>query len=159
MSKDEIKDEKGAAVKFPPPLVFLLMMLAAYGFHNFFPMTLDVLPFRFYLGISMVTFGAVIIIISFFTFRHAKTRIEPWKPTSNIISTGIFSYSRNPIYLAFCFISLGIGVSLNSFWISLSFIPSIVVVFFIAIKKEELYLTNKFGDDYLEYKAKVRRWF
>ncbi|MBL4818923.1 MAG: isoprenylcysteine carboxylmethyltransferase family protein [Deltaproteobacteria bacterium] len=85
--------------------------------------------------------------------------MEPWKPTTQIISSGIYAYSRNPMYIAFGIVTIGTGIILNSLWITLSFIPSIVVIFFIAIKKEELYLENKFGQDYLSYKAKVRRWF
>jgi protein-S-isoprenylcysteine O-methyltransferase Ste14 len=152
-------DKSGASVKFPPPIVFLLFMLLAYSFHYLHPLEINNMPNLFIIGAFITILGFVIIFVATQSFKQAQTNVEPWKPTVRIISSGIFTYSRNPIYVAFCIITVGIGIILNSFWIILSFIPSIVVIFFIAIKKEELYLENKFGQEYLSYKENVRRWF
>jgi protein-S-isoprenylcysteine O-methyltransferase Ste14 len=62
------------------------------------------------------------------------------------------------MYVALCFISIGIGIFFNSIWILLSFMPSAVIVYYIAIKKEEAYLEEKFGEEYVRYKNNVRRW-
>jgi len=152
-------DKSGASVKFPPPIVFLVFMLLAYGFHYLRPMVIGDIPNLLTIGAFVTILGFVIIFIATHSFKLAQTNIEPWKPTVRIISSGIFAYSRNPIYVAFCIITLGIGLILNSFWVTFSLIPSIVVIFFIAIKKEELYLESKFGQEYLSYKENVRRWF
>ncbi len=151
-------DKKGAAVKFPPPLIFLILLLAAYGVQQFWPISIGSSSGIKYLGLGIVMFGIGIVILVGRSFKSAKTNIEPWKPTTNIISTGIFAYSRNPIYAAFCLVPIGIGVFLNSFWILISFIPSAVLVYTIAIRKEEVYLEKKFGEEYKHYKNKVRRW-
>jgi protein-S-isoprenylcysteine O-methyltransferase Ste14 len=74
------------------------------------------------------------------------------------VSSGIFSISRNPIYVALCFANIGIGLILNSWWVLVSFIPAAILVYLITIKSEESYLERKFGDEYLAYKSRVRRW-
>lgn len=151
------KDEKGASVKFPPPLIFLILMFAAYGMHYIWPIDISGSKLK-YIGIVMVLLGFGIVILVSQSFKRVKTNIEPWKPTTTIISNGVFAYSRNPIYVAFCLITIGVGISLNSIWILFSVIPCVMLVYYIAIKKEEVYLEEKFGEEYLQYKSKVRRW-
>ncbi len=154
----EKNDKTGASVKFPPPLVFILWMGLGYGVNFLLPLEIGNFAGIHYMGMGIVLLGLFIVIFALRSFKQAETHIEPWKPTTKIISSGIYAYSRNPIYGAFCFISIGTGILLNSFWILLSFIPSTIVVNIIAIKKEEVYLENKFGDEYIRYKRKVRRW-
>ena len=151
-------DDKGASVKFPPPLIFLFLILATYGVHYIWPIDIGSSSVLKYLGVavSILGLGAIFIISQY--FKRDETNIEPWKPTTKIISTGIFAYSRNPIYVAFCLITIGTGIFLNSFWVLCSVIPSAVLVYYVAIKKEEAYLEEKFGEEYLRYKSKVRRW-
>ena len=67
--------------------------------------------------------------------------------------TGIYGYSRNPIYLAFNFSPIGLGIYYDNLWVIFSSIPSSIIIYLIAIRKEE-----KFGDEYLKYKKKVMRW-
>ena len=55
-------------------------------------------------------------------------------------------------------VAIGVGIILNSFWMLFSFLPSAVLVYFVAIKKEETYLEKKYGAEYLQYKKNVRRW-
>ena len=153
------KDKKGAAVKFPPPLIFLIGIALGYAIEFIRPSYIGDILLINYLGKLLLLLGISVLIISALGFFKAKTHIEPWKPTTTIISTGLFAYSRNPIYLAFCFLTIGIGIVFDSLWIIGSFIPSVILLYFIAIKKEEHYLETKFGDEYLNYKNKVRRWF
>ncbi len=152
------KDKNGASVKFPPPLVFVLFLFIAYGLHYFRAVEISSMSSLLYAGSVLVILGFIILFIASISFKRAQTNIKPWKPTTRIISSGIFAYSRNPIYLSFCVVAIGIGLMVNSLWVTLSFIPSIVIIFFSAIKKEEFYLESKFGEDYLAYKEKVRRW-
>ena len=111
-----------------------------------------------YLGAAVALFGFSLVVLVSRSFKRVETNIEPWKPTTTIVSTGVFAYSRNPVYAAFCIISIGVGIFLNSIWVLLSVIPSGVLVYYIAIKKEESYLEEKFGEEYRQYKSKVRRW-
>ncbi len=151
-------DKKGAAVKFPPPLIFLFFLLAAYGLQHFWPISIGSSSGLKYIGGGVIALGIGIVVLVAQSFKRAETNIEPWKPTTKIISTGIYAYSRNPIYTGFCLVLIGIGIFLNSFWILISFIPSAILVNHVAIKKEEKYLEKKFREEYMLYKNKVRRW-
>ena len=152
------KDEKGAEVKFPPPLIFIFSLFFAYGVHYYYPIKIGVSYEIKYVGVVLVLLALCLIIYISRIFKRVVTNIEPWKPTTAIISTGIYAYSRNPIYVAFCLVPIGVGIILNSFWLLCSFLPSALIVYFVAIKKEETYLEQKFGTEYQQYKKRVRRW-
>ena len=109
-------------------------------------------------GLTMVLIALIVIILTILTLRRANTSLEPWRPTSTIITSGVFSVSRNPIYLAFCWAAIGIGLILNSWWVLLGFIPASGLITVFVIKREEAYLEAKFADEYLRYKSRVRRW-
>ena len=152
------EDLKGAAVKFPPPLAFLLCLFAGAGIQFFWPIGLiDSMIVRSAGGILVLLALGTLILLAL-RFRREKTSIEPWKPTTRIMSSGIYAYSRNPIYLSFCLIVIGVGLSQNSFWIFISFVPAVFIVFHTAIVREEKYLEQKFGEEYREYRNRVRRW-
>lgn len=160
--EQEKSDKKGAAVRFPPPIIFIILMLLSYGLHYIYPLSL-IGPLTgslilTCLGGALVLLSLVCIFYLSRVFNRLKTHIEPWKPTSAIITTGIYGYSRNPIYVAFAVSTIGIGLMANSLWVMMSFLPASMAVYIVAIKKEEVYLEQKFGEEYLNYKNKVRRW-
>jgi len=152
------QDKKGAGVKFSPPLIFLGAILSGYAAHYVLPLNISDASEIIIAGSVLVVIALIIIIIVVISFRRVKTHLEPWKPTSTIVSSGIFGISRNPIYVAFCLANIGIGLILNSWWVLLSFIPAAISIYLLAIKLEESYLERKFGNEYLEYKSRVRRW-
>jgi len=152
------KDKKGAAVRFSPPLIFVILIFAGGLAGYYWPVGMGV-PASFQIvGFALIVFGVAIAFMVNSVFKRADTAIEPWKPTTNIVTTGVYRWSRNPIYTGFCLVNMGIGISANNFWIFVSFIPGAILVYIIAIAKEESYLEGKFGEEYLAYKAKVRRW-
>jgi protein-S-isoprenylcysteine O-methyltransferase Ste14 len=151
-------DKKGPAVKFPPPLVFLSLLLVGYGLHQIAPISLGMPLWGKILGSALIIAGMCSLFVLLMTYLRNKTSIEPWKPTTHIITSGLYAWSRNPIYASFCLLTIGVGLFLNSLWIVLSFLPASVLVYYLAIKKEEAYLEAKFGAQYLRYKDKVRRW-
>ncbi len=151
-------DERGPGVKFPPPLVFLIGLLLGWGLQWAVPVPLAYSALLYGVGVVLVLSGLCLVLVSAWQFKRAQTHIEPWKPTSAIVSSGVFAYSRNPIYIAFSMVALGLGAVFHNVWMMLSFVPSLSIVFFVAVRKEERYLEAKFGDAYLQYKASVRRW-
>jgi len=106
----------------------------------------------------MVICGIALLIYFHKFFLKAKTNIKPWEPTTYIITTGIYAWSRNPIYMAFNLCPIGLGIFFDNPWMLGSFLPAAVSLYFIAIKKEEKYLEKIFRDEYLDYKKKVRLW-
>ena len=128
------------------------------GFQYLRPVGLDIPESIEIFGYLLVLFGITIAILVATSFRRAGTAIEPWKPTTSIVTTGFYAWSRNSIYAGFCLINIVIGIASNSIWIFVSFIPAAFLLYHVAIAKEEAYLAEKFGEEYLTYKNKVRRW-
>ncbi len=142
----------------PPPLIFLSGLWLGgivswfYPF-PFLPKTISIL-----IGILLIIGGIGAIVMIWRQMHAAKTNIEPWKPTTKILDTGFYGFSRNPIYVAMIFIYFGVSFLFNSIWF-LPFLPlCLLTIHFGVILREEKYLETKFGEDYLNYKTKVRRW-
>ena len=93
-----------------------------------------------------------------YTLRSGGASIPTNKPTDVIVVRGPYRFSRNPIYLAMVFLQLGIGVWANSLWFFVLAMLSALLLAWGVISREERYLERKFGDGYLAYKARVRRW-
>ena len=152
-------DRRGPGLRFPPPLLAVLLIGAAWLMHRYLPLPLvdqDQLRLP---GYGLIVVALMLIAVAFVQFRRAQTHIEPWQPTTHIIESGIFRYSRNPIYLAFCLATLGAGLVMNSWWGVLAPAPLAWLLQRLVIRKEEIYLEAKFGEAYLAYRNRVRRWF
>ncbi len=151
-----------AAVRFPPPIVPLLTILAGWGLAKLWPVVLpDLLSasVRPWFG-GLVCIGAVASLgLPAVVLFHRKGESEiPWTPTGQIVESGPYRFTRNPMYLMMVILCIGFSIALWNFWI-LALTPLCVLVLRIwAIDPEEAYLERKFGDDYLAYKRRVRRW-
>lgn len=109
-------------------------------------------------GIGLIALAAIVIMTAFVQFRRAKTTVDSMKPSTAVVTNGIFALSRNPIYLGMTVALVGISLALNSLWILVMAVPVLFVMHFGVIKREEAYLEAKFADSYRAYKQKVRRW-
>ena len=130
----------GAALQFAWPLPFLPHALAA--------------P----LGLLLVVAAIVLFIGSVGRFRAAGTPVPGNKATTAIVRAGPYRFSRNPIYLAFSLLHLGIAIWLNSLWLLATLIAAVALMARVVIPREEQYLERRFGAEYLDYKNSVRRW-
>ena len=147
-----------AGVKFPPPFIFLLSILIGLGINRFWPMSVVASALAMPLGVAFIVAS---IALAFFGFRELgrhKTTIRPDEPSSAIVKTGPFRFTRNPLYVSLSALQLGIGLWTNSLWIVLMLIPVGIIMTTQIIAREEAYLERAFGEDYLSYKASVRRW-
>lgn len=142
----------------PPPFIYLGSIIVGVGLQVIWP--LEVFPpvLEATLGGFFLLVAVIVFILSVREFRAAGTEIQTRRPTTVIIKSGPFRLSRNPIYLSFTLLHLGIGIWINSAWLIGVLILALVLVSYGVIEREERYLTQKFGDDYLQYKASVRRW-
>ena len=102
--------------------------------------------------------AVIILVTGWVHFFQAKTDIRPDKPSSNLIKSGLYRYSRNPLYVSGLLLQLGIALLMNNFWIILLVPVSKVVFDRYIIAREEAYLERAFGEVYLDYKRTVRRW-
>ena len=113
---------------------------------------------------TLVVAGALILIgIAIFRaavigFSRAETPLPTNQPARVLVTTGIHGRTRNPVYLGFFLIYLGIGIAVRSPWILLLTLPVALIIRFGVIAREEAYLDRRFGAAYRDYKARVRRW-
>jgi len=91
-------------------------------------------------------------------FRSTGTSLQPWEPTTTLITDGPFRLSRNPVYIGYTLLYLGVGFWVNSAW-PLVLLPLVLwLMHRLVIAREEAYLDHRFGDAYREYQQRVRRW-
>ena len=160
MATDRQKD--AAAVRVFPPAVPLLTILVGIGLDRLWPIDAEFIlpaPARYWIGGLIVAgaflgFGAW----SALTLRRTGQTEKPWTPTTQIVQHGPFALTRNPLYLQMVLICVGIAVMLMNVWILL--LTPVCAWFLqrLAIVPEEAYLEQKFGETYLAYKRRVRRW-
>ena len=141
-----------------PPLVYLVSLIAGALLQlakpfSFLPPMLAV-P----LGASLVALAIALFVYSVAKFRAAGTPVPARKPTTAIVRTGPYRFSRNPIYLAFSLLQLGIAIWMNSLWLLATLVGAVALIHYVVIAREERYLERRFGAEYLNYKASVRRW-
>lgn len=153
-------DGDGAAVRFPPPLVYLAALIAGVLLHAFvFPLSFELtLGVRIGAASAAVLVGLAVIGSAIGMFKKTGQDPKPWKTTPEIISTGIYRTTRNPMYVSLALLQAGIGIGLANGWVVVLILPVLVIIYAIAIRPEEAYLERKFGDAYTEYKKSVRRW-
>lgn len=103
--------------------------------------------------IALLLFGAAVRQLS-----AAGTPIPGNRPTTVVVRTGPYRISRNPIYLAFLLLHLGLACWFGSSWLLATLVASFTLLAAVVVRREERYLEQRFGRTYLEYKASVRRW-
>tara|TARA_A100001037_G_scaffold303655_1_gene338225 strand:- start:1047 stop:1520 length:474 start_codon:yes stop_codon:yes gene_type:complete len=114
-------------------------------------------PIKF--GFSFIILGVILLAWSWLTFATAKTCIDIRKSTKQLVTIGPYKYSRNPMYLAYVLMYLGISIFFGHMATLLLLIPCLFALHYFAIEKEENYLKARFGEQYITYRSRVRRWF
>jgi protein-S-isoprenylcysteine O-methyltransferase Ste14 len=109
-------------------------------------------------GVATVAVALSIGGSALMTLRRAHTSPNPNRPTVALVESGVFRYSRNPIYLSMFLLYLGITAFVNVVWLLLLIPIWFLSVNYSVVRREEKYLERKFGDAYMRYKAHVRRW-
>ena len=141
-----------------PPLLFGSTLLIGILLSYVFPTPLLPRPPALLIGLGLALMGVVTLLLSFQAMIQHKTTIHPRGVTTTIVQSGLYHYSRNPMYLSLTLIYIGVSVATNAWWGLGLLVPLLLVVQKGIIEREEAYLTAKFGDDYRRYKAQVRRW-
>jgi protein-S-isoprenylcysteine O-methyltransferase Ste14 len=142
-----------------PPAVLLISILLTLVLYFVFPRTQFVVgPWRL-LGILPLGFGLAISYGSEKQFRQAGTTLKPFDETSRLVTDGFYRFSRNPMYLGMAMILVGVAFLLGSL-LSFGMIVFFVVwIYIIFIRNEEEMMLTQYGQDWLEYKERVRCWF
>jgi protein-S-isoprenylcysteine O-methyltransferase Ste14 len=141
-----------------PPVYFLVALLLMAFFHRVAPgATIIAAPYR-YAGIVLMALAIALILWAAYRFRRAGTNIRPFLPSTALVTSGPYRFTRNPMYLGMAGTLLGAAILMGSIT------PFVVIPAFMALVKErfivheEAKLEAAFGREYLEYKARVHRW-
>ena len=145
-------------VRIPPPLIFLGFLIIGLWYDSpWFEGYLTDIKLLIMGGI-IVVLGGTFILKSAPRHKEVGSNVEPWKPTTIIITNGVYAYTRNPIYLGMLIVHGGLAIAAAIISALITFAISICAIQFYVIAREESYLDSKFGDTYKACKAKVRRW-
>lgn len=141
-----------------PPLVYLASIGLGILLHWFWPM--EPLPpgINVPIGAALVLLAFALFTSSVRTFRLADTPVPGNLPTTTVVRSGPYGFSRNPIYLAFTVFQIGLAAWINSVAVLLTLIPAFALMALVVIPREERYLEARFPSDYPQYKRDVRRW-
>lgn len=155
---NELNDN--AAIRIPPPLFFFACLGIGLLLEYLIPIhlvSISLIP-RVIIGGTFILASIYFALSGFVVLIKYKTPFDTAKSTIKIVQDGSFRFSRNPLYLSLLLLLFGISVLIVSLWLFFS-IPILYILFlFKAVKPEENYLAQKFGDEYLNYSSKVRRW-
>jgi protein-S-isoprenylcysteine O-methyltransferase Ste14 len=141
-----------------PPVIYLASIALGVVIHFVWPVTLVPSAVSMPAGVAGTLAAVALFVYAVRTFKAAGTPVPGNLPTTTIVRTGPYRFSRNPIYLAFSLFQLAIAVWVNSPWLVVTLVAAVAVMSLVVIPREERYLEARFAE-YSSYKACVRRWF
>ncbi len=157
---DTSKDTPGVIV--PPPLLALGVVVIGLILDHLLPAyILSVLlsmPVRVFIGVVLIGLGGGLGFLAVQSFRAAGTNVEPWKPSTALVASGVFLRLRNPMYVGGSLILAGLAILLASDWMLVLTIVAMPVIHYGVVKREERYLAGKFGEPYVRYMEQVPRY-
>ena len=158
--KNDTSMQDIAGVIAPPPLIYAGALVLSLLLHLAFPVKFKLFPRRVsrILGATLIGIGCLLAPFAFRLMRQMGTNVDPYQPTTVLIVKGPFQFTRNPLYLSLTLAYSGIAMLMNALW-AMFVLPLVLLVMRRGvIDREERYLERKFGEEYLQYKAHVRRW-
>ena len=160
MSSPVQSRQGGARVSFPPPFIFLgFLLVGVFLQRNVVPIHVPLAsPIRVAAGASFVLAAIALFASALRLFRATGQHPRPWLPSPSLILEGPYRWSRNPIYVAMTLMQIGLGLLFDDVWIVGLSAVSLAVVHLIAVRPEEAYLLDRFGEPYRRYMASVRRY-
>jgi len=154
-----VEASSGPGIRIPPPVIYVAALVIGFVLNYLWPMS----PFsgssRYVIGSLLIAVNVLIMPPVLRRFRRAGTPFSDFRKAASVLITdGPYMFSRNPSYVSLTLLYLGVGIILNNGWILLLVVPVLLVIDLWVVRKEERHLETKFGEDYLRYKAAVRRW-
>jgi protein-S-isoprenylcysteine O-methyltransferase Ste14 len=144
--------------KVLPPVYFLAAIMLAVALHFLFPLRqLIEFPWRL-AGVFPVIMGVTMALMADRMFRARNTTVKPFEKSNALVTSGVFALTRNPMYLGLTLSLLGIVILLGSVTPILPVIVFPILLDRLFIPQEERMLEEAFGDRFLEYRSRVRRW-
>ena len=148
-----------AQVIVRPPLAWALAVIAGFALNSLMP-----LPFvpaavsAGWLGGAVFVLALALFAWAIITITRGGSNVPTSMPTTSIVDTGPYRFTRNPIYLRMMLGLVGLAIAFDSLWLLVTLVPFFLVIRYGVVAREEAYLERKFGEVYRGYCARVRRW-
>lgn len=148
-----------AQVLVRPPLAWAIAVLAGFALD-----WLEPLPFlpedwpNGLLGAVVFVLALALAIWAMDSMTRAGTNVPTNRPSTTIVESGPYRFTRNPIYVGMCGGLIGLGIAFDNLWLVLTLVPFVLVIRYGVVAREEAYLERKFGEPYRGYRQRVRRW-
>ena len=154
-----MNDTDTAQIMVRPPLVWVLAAVAGLALDWLVPLRFlpAALPART-IGAIVFLAALALFVFAIVTVSRAGTTVRTNLPTTRIVAHGPYRFTRNPIYLAMMLGLIGLAIAFDDLWLLMLLIPFFLVIRYGVVAREEAYLTRRFGEDYVAYCARVRRW-
>jgi protein-S-isoprenylcysteine O-methyltransferase Ste14 len=144
----------------PPPLLYAAALGIGLAIDFLLVRVQTGIPASLRYGLAILAFAVAVALAAsaLVGFRRAGTHAEPWKPTTAIVTNGVYGLTRNPMYVAMALLYLAAAAAADSVVALVLLVPLLVIVHYGVVAREERYLEAKFGDEYRRYMETVRRW-
>jgi protein-S-isoprenylcysteine O-methyltransferase Ste14 len=151
---------KHPGVYIPPPVIYALIFLLSLLLQKLLPVSVSFFKTKpaNILGWILIAFSLILALPAILKFIQSHNTLITVKPANSLQTNGIYSITRNPMYLSLLFLYTGIAFFAGNWWTIILIPIVIIVITTYVIKREEKYLSDAFGQDYTAYRIKVRRW-
>ena len=146
------------SVRFPPPLIYALAVIAGVLLERRWSLPIGTAVLRPMLAWLLSAGFLLLMVSSVGTFRRKRTSFLPFRPATTLVIAGPYRYTRNPMYVAAAALTIAFGLWLNTWWPIVLLIPTLAIVWYYVIAREESYMRRRFGAEYDTYTKQVRRW-
>jgi protein-S-isoprenylcysteine O-methyltransferase Ste14 len=141
-----------------PPFLYGAAFIIVLVLRWFWPMSVFGQPGALWAGLALIALGVGTAIWGARAMLAADTNIDPTLPTTAVVTSGPFRFSRNPLYLALTLLYIGLTLAFNTWWGIVMLVPLLIIMHRGVVRREERYLEQKFGESYRQYRSKVRRY-
>jgi protein-S-isoprenylcysteine O-methyltransferase Ste14 len=155
----KIKNDNPGVI-LPPPLIYAIIFLTSVFLNKILPVNINFIPesIKHRAGPILIGISLALLVTSLWRFFKSRNTLITIRPASSLQTTGIYAYTRNPMYLSLVILYAGIAFFKGNLW-TFSLIPVLMLVIeYYVIKREELYLERQYGEEFVSYKNSVRRW-
>ena len=157
----QVTDTATAGVIARPPLLFLAALVLGFAADRLLPFPFTIprgAPVHWTVAGFLILIGLALAAAGIRNFSRGATPVPTNQPTRALVTTGLHGWSRNPIYLGLFLVYGGIGIAARSPWTLILILPLAITIRYGVVAREEAYLERRFGDEYRDYKARVRLW-
>ncbi|MBT3170013.1 MAG: isoprenylcysteine carboxylmethyltransferase family protein [Rhodospirillaceae bacterium] len=149
-------DSSGAIA--PPPLIALALVALGVALGVLWPVELIPAPWQYIAGGVIIAASLLLVASAFRLFRRARTPVPTYRTPTALVTDGVYTLTRNPIYLSMMLLMIGLAVTLDNIWLLALAAIFQQIIRWGVIAREERYLGAKFGQDYRAFKQRTRRW-